>query len=162
MDLATINMAVFIAAIFLAYRIGPASSRAVVDVLAVNWVATALLWAVARSVPLPWQMLVDFLCGAWLLWRVPGRLATLIGLAFVPMLIGNAAALIINSNPDVMINLLGWVQMAVLWIGMWGDGLADMARHWGGYSGRFGGGRSASHAWSGADQGRTQTEGAKA
>ena len=53
-DWATVNMAAFVAAIFILARVPAlASAQRVADVLMINWAIGAALWAGGKAVPLP-------------------------------------------------------------------------------------------------------------
>lgn len=131
MDWATVNMAAFVAAFFILGRALPAADRRVIDVIMVNWVVGALLWAPDHTIPLGWWMANDFLAGLWLLACVPGRVATWAGLCFAPMILLNAAQLITgHADPALWINILGWLQLVVIVWGAWGDEMGRLARRW--------------------------------
>ncbi len=125
-DWQMVNLAAFVAAIFMMVRVPSlASARRVADVLMANWFIGVLIWCKGQAVPLPLWIVNDVAACAFLLALVPGRAALIAAAIFLPIIAVNCWAWLAGVNADIFINVAGWVQLAAVAWGAHGDGLGS-------------------------------------
>ena len=110
----------------------------IADALAANWAACQLFVILNDGWPvLPVFIAIDLATGLWLTMEVDSPVARRTAAMFLPMIAFNAAIYAAGATPEWhwgVLSVISWLQIAVVWWGVWGDGvLASLNNPVGGF-----------------------------
>lgn len=105
----------------------------IADALAANWAICQLVVILNQGWPiLPLFIVVDLLTGLWLTMEVGTTNARRTAAVFLPMIAFNAATYAAGTTPQWhwgVLSVISWLQVAVVWWGVWGHGVVEAFNH---------------------------------
>ena len=101
----------------------------IADALAANWALNQLIVMMNGGWPvLPLFIVVDLATGIWLTMELGSTTARRAAFVFLAMMAFNAAVYVNGVTPDwhhPLLFGLAWLQVAVVWWGVWGHGVVE-------------------------------------